>query len=85
MILICDKRALLRTSDRKSLDELRTSDLRDGYYQSSLSCILVAYTDGERYKILKNKDGPFPVEPVNKVEFYALLSTVLGIHDYYIA
>lgn len=78
MIFIVNRLALIGRAKETPLGDLEVSDLADKYYHSAQRCSFVVITDGKLYKILKYRNGPLLIDPVDREEFDALLNSVLG-------
>lgn len=61
-ILIASTRDLTRMSSGKKLEELQISDFMVGTYNQSLKSTVVIFTDGEKFRIVKNNHGILPSE-----------------------
>lgn len=59
-ILIASTKDLTRMSSGKKLEELMISDFMVGTYNQSLKSNVVIFTDGERFRVVKNSHGTLP-------------------------
>lgn len=78
MILTVNRLALIGRAKEIPLGDLELSDLADKYYHSAQGCSFVAVTDGKLYKVLKYRNGPHSIDPIDREEFDDLLLTALG-------
>lgn len=80
-LLIATRNDLTKSSNSKSLQELTIYDFMVGTYNLSLKSNLVVFTDGERYRIVKNYNDPSPTKLLSLEEFMEFLRDKITIQE----